>query len=248
MRTAFVLILSIVAIACGSDRAGPAIAGGAGSSGGAGAGAGGTGAGGTDAGTMGAAGGGGAGRTGGAGRGGASGGAGGASGAGGAAMCVPLPMSLSTACRECVVATCGTQAAACFGPGWLTGDVRGSLCEQYVGCFCGCPDGDSTCAGECNRMTTPPCAACIQQASDCVRGCDMVCSDGRSGATSCGSGTGGGAGTRDGGMTPGRSIECMQTSAGPWHCTCSEEGRVVATCNTTAADACAYPSCCPFAP
>ncbi len=201
---------------------------------------------------MGGSGAGGAGRTGGAGASGAgaSGGAGGA-GAGGAAMCVPIPASFGSACRDCVTTMCAPQMAACFGAGWQTGDVRGAVCEQFAGCWCGCAEGDSACAAACGQAAAQSCTGCLRDATACLRGCDSVCGSGGSGGRpgpGCGAGTGGGAGGSDGGTMPSRSIECNQSSTGAWSCTCTEEGRVVAMCETTDPNPCSFPSCCPFAP
>lgn len=163
----------------------------------------------------------------------------GGSGGAGQAMCSPWSPSQSEGCRACVAASCGAQASACFGAGWLSGDATGSSCADFVGCYCGCADGDLTCQGACFRAASAACGACIQQMSRCIcDGCGAACGASPMGCSSGASGAGGAA--------QGRSLTCASTGAGAWHCTCYDGARLAGTCDTTAAEPCVYPSCCSF--
>jgi hypothetical protein len=92
--------------------------------------------------------------------------------------------------QDCVMAACGTQYKACFGNNFMTGDLTGGVCADWMTCTLKCPcDASKTaCESNCTSKylmdiatgTTTPCGTCTLTLAACVSAaaCTMpVCTD-----------------------------------------------------------------------
>jgi hypothetical protein len=82
--------------------------------------------------------------------------------------------------ETCVESHCDSQAQACFGSGYKSGNFGGS-CGGFIGCTTKCACGDTTCQSGCLAQLTSDCTSCSQTFSSCEMssGCAQpVCTGG----------------------------------------------------------------------
>ncbi|GAC1393365.1 MAG: hypothetical protein NVSMB47_00520 [Polyangiales bacterium] len=95
----------------------------------------------------------------------------------GGTACGPLRRFLDPpSCFECLDQHCA--AKVCFGAGWHTSDLRGSLCDNFFACACNCPPDDPACTELCQPRMGLVCAQCAhdvrkcQEEGECQDACD----------------------------------------------------------------------------
>ena len=129
----------------------------------------GAGTGGTSAGTSGGGSGGATAGTGGGVAGTSGGGSGGSSGNAAcsptAAMMTSAGSSSNPACDACVTNTC--DIAACYGPGWESGNITGP-CKDFLDCICDCPENDVACPAGCLTGASTECFNCQTTVGLCI--------------------------------------------------------------------------------
>lgn len=82
--------------------------------------------------------------------------------------------------ESCVESHCDSQAQACFGSGYKSGNFSGP-CGGFIGCVSSCACGDTACQTGCISQLTNDCTSCSQTFSTCETssGCAMpVCTGG----------------------------------------------------------------------
>jgi hypothetical protein len=79
--------------------------------------------------------------------------------------------------NTCISTACGTDAKACFGANYASGDFTGSPCADYMGCImkCPCDATASTCEANCSTQTLQTaagatCLTCLTTLGTCVAG------------------------------------------------------------------------------
>lgn len=98
------------------------------------------------------------------------GGSSGAGTGGSAGDCSVLTFNTCQPLDDCMLANCGTQIAACYGPNYANDDATGSLCESVWKCSqddCTCGD-DSCLVLTCYGPAAQPCKDCIPAIQDCM--------------------------------------------------------------------------------
>ncbi|MEJ7733547.1 MAG: M64 family metallopeptidase [Polyangiaceae bacterium] len=66
----------------------------------------------------------------------------------------------TSACTECLAASCNDTTSACLGPDWHEGQLGGP-CGAFVACYCQCTGDQAECALECAPLNTGACQACM---------------------------------------------------------------------------------------
>src|SRR5262249_34813557 len=70
------------------------------------------------------------------------------------------------ACESCVESHCDSQAQACYGSGYKSGNFSGP-CAPFITCVSQCNCGDTTCQSGCFGKLTNDCQSCGMTFSNC---------------------------------------------------------------------------------